>query len=560
MVVLYYLPTYFQVVRGSTAAQSGYYQIPAIAGDIIGVGLQSTGVTLIGYYTPFMWAATILMPVLAGLLTTIKTRTSLVEVLVMTGCFGFAGGIGFLSPQSAVQMALPKNDASIGLSIILFAEQFGAALFVSAAQNVFQNSIGTAGLSDLRDLVAPADMMNVLVAVDQSVAQTCFFKPDTRCQSQSTVVSTMSLQSTGRDRLPSTMIGVVLTGHGGFEKLQYRKDLKIPSPGPDEVLIRVAAAGINNTDINTRIGWYSKGVETGTGEETTNASATRTDDDSTWSGKPLVFPRIQGADCCGRIVAVGNNVSTQRVGERVLVRNMLRSYVDYRPYECWTFGSECDGAFAQFTKAPARETYKIDCDLSDTDLASVPCAWSTAENMLHRAGVKDKENVIITGASGGVGAAAIQLAKRRGAHVVAIGSAEKADQMLALGADQVLPRGANLVKQLGNDVVDVVLDLVAGSVFPELLDVLKKGGRYAVAGAIAGPIVRLDVRTLYLKDLSFFGCTFQEDEVFTNLISYIERGEIRPRAGKVYPLDEIVAAQQHFNSKSTCGKLALSIP
>ncbi|KAG9519430.1 MFS transporter, partial [Aureobasidium melanogenum] len=191
MVVLYYLPTYFQVVRGSTAAQSGYYQIPAIAGDIIGVGLQSTGVTLIGYYTPFMWAATILMPVLAGLLTTIKTRTSLVEVLVMTGCFGFAGGIGFLSPQSAVQMALPKNnDASIGLSIILFAEQFGAALFVSAAQNVFQNrlvdnlhtsvpslnatSIGTAGLSDLRDLVAPADMMNVLVAVDRSVAQTWY--------------------------------------------------------------------------------------------------------------------------------------------------------------------------------------------------------------------------------------------------------------------------------------------------------------------------------------------------------------------------------------------------
>ncbi|KAH0036808.1 hypothetical protein KCU78_g1840, partial [Aureobasidium melanogenum] len=190
MVILYYLPTYFQVARGSTVAQSGYYQIPAIAGDIIGVGLQSTGVTLIGYYTPFMWAGTILMPILAGLLTTIKTRTSLVDVLVMTGFFGFAGGVGFLSPQSAVQMALPKNDASIGLSTILFAEQFGAALFVAAAQNVFQNrlavnlhatvsglnatSILTAGLSDLRNLVAPEDMRNVLVAVDQSVAQTWY--------------------------------------------------------------------------------------------------------------------------------------------------------------------------------------------------------------------------------------------------------------------------------------------------------------------------------------------------------------------------------------------------
>ncbi|KAG9748435.1 hypothetical protein KCU73_g7088, partial [Aureobasidium melanogenum] len=144
-----------------------------------------------------MWAATILMPVLAGLLTTIKIRTSLAEVLVMTGFFGFAGGIGFLSSQSAVQMALPKNDASIGLSIILFAEQFGAALFVSAAQNVFQNrlvdnlhtsapslnatGIGTAGLSDLKDLVAPADMMNVLVAVDQSVAQTWYMAVALAC-------------------------------------------------------------------------------------------------------------------------------------------------------------------------------------------------------------------------------------------------------------------------------------------------------------------------------------------------------------------------------------------
>lgn len=197
MVVLYYLPTYFQVVRGSTAAQSGYYQIPAIAGDIIGVTLQSTGVTVIGYYTPFMWAGTILMPLLAGLLTTVKVRTALASVLVMTGFFGFAGGICFLSPQSAVQMALPKQDASIGLSIILFAEQFGAALFVSAAQNIFQTrlkgnlqmavpqlnatSIGSIGLSDLRTLVNPWDMGVVLEAVDKSVAQTWYLAVGLAC-------------------------------------------------------------------------------------------------------------------------------------------------------------------------------------------------------------------------------------------------------------------------------------------------------------------------------------------------------------------------------------------
>lgn len=355
------------------------------------------------------------------------------------------------------------------------------------------------------------------------------------------------------------MEGVVLTGHGGLDKLQYRTDLKVPTPAANEVLIRVSAAAINNTDINTRIGWYSKGVKTGTGDDKSAGSEGRQDEDASWSGEPLSFPRIQGADCCGRIVAVGSEVDTSRVGERVLVRNMLRTYVDWRPYECWTFGSECDGGFAQYAKAPAREVYKVDCDWSDADLASLPCAYSTAEGMLHRASVKQTDHVLITGASGGVGAAAIQLCKRRGARVTAVGGADKAKQMLALGADQVIPRGESVFKKLGKNAIDVVLDLVAGAAFADLLTVMKKGGRYAVAGAIAGPIVELDVRTLYLNDLSFFGCTFQEDEVFANLISYVERGELRPHVANVYPLGEIAAAQEQFLSKSTSGKIVLQV-
>lgn len=356
------------------------------------------------------------------------------------------------------------------------------------------------------------------------------------------------------------MIGVVLTGHGGPEKLQYRTDLPVPKPGSDEVLIQVAAAGINNTDINTRIGWYSKGVKGSTESGTVSGWNTREDDDSSWSGTPLKFPRIQGADCCGRIVAVGDGVDAERVGERVLVRNMLRHYVEYRPYECWTFGSECDGAFAQYTTAPANETHKVDCDWSDIELGSVPCAYSTAENMLHRAGVRDGETVLITGASGGVGAAAIQLTKRRRAKIIAVGGYDKAEQMLALGAEQAIPRGDSVLSKLGKESVDVVIDLVAGPSFAELLGVLKKGGRYATAGAIAGPIVELDVRTLYLKDLSFFGCTFQEDEVFFNLISYIERGEIKPHIGQVFQLKDITEAQECFLSKTICGKLVLAVP
>ena len=360
--------------------------------------------------------------------------------------------------------------------------------------------------------------------------------------------------------VPARMTGVVLTGHGGVDKLAYRDDLPVPRPGPGEVLIRVAAAGVNNTDINTRIGWYSKQVTSGTESGGLGGFQSAQDADASWSGTAMAFPRIQGADCCGRIVAVGEGGDRGRIGERVIVRNMLRTYVDFRPFQCWTFGSECDGGFAQYARAPARETYRVECDWSDVELASMPCAYSTAEGMLHRANVGRGEHVLITGASGGVGSAAIQLARRRGATVTAVAGRDKAEPLLALGADRVLPRGESIAATLGNETVDVVLDVAAGPGFGELLGVLKKGGRYAVAGAIAGPIVELDVRTLYLKDLTFFGCTFQDDAVFENLVSYIERGEIRPLVARTYPLKEIAEAQKDFLAKGTIGKLVLVIP
>lgn len=359
--------------------------------------------------------------------------------------------------------------------------------------------------------------------------------------------------------LPNTMAAAVLTGHGGLDKLDYRTDVPVPIPQPGEVLIEVAASAINNTDINTRIGWYSKAVDAGTNDGGATGFAEITDSDAGWSGQALSFPRIQGADVCGRIAAVGEGVSPSRIGERVLVRNMLRSYVDYRPYECWTFGSECDGGFAQFTVAPARETHAVNSDWSDAELAAIPCAYSTAENMLHRAGV-GAQRVLVTGASGGVGLAAVQLAKRRGAFVIAVCSPAKAEQVRAQGADQTIDRGADLVEALGRGSVDAVIDIVGGSQVPQLLELLRPGGAYAIAGAIDGPHAEIDLRTVYLKDLRLLGCTFQDDEVFENLIGYIERNEIRPVVSNTYPLADIATAQQDFLSKKHTGKLVLIPP
>jgi len=360
--------------------------------------------------------------------------------------------------------------------------------------------------------------------------------------------------------IPKTMHAVLLTGHGGSEKLEYRTDVEVPKPGRGEVLIQVGAAAVNNTDINTRIGWYSKKVKCATETGSSKGFEEIDNDDASWSGVPLRFPMIQGADCCGRIVAIGEGVASSRIGQRVLVRNMLRAPVEDRPYECWTYGSDAQGSFAQYTVVPDSDSWSINSELSDEELASFPCSYSTAELMIQRANVSESDTVLITGASGGVGSAAIQLAKCRGAKIIAITSPSKRDEILALGADLIVDRGSDLVKTLGQESVSVVLDLVGGPEWPALLQALKKGGRYAVAGAIAGPLVELDLRTVYLKDLTFYGCTWQDDEVFANLVKLIESSRIRPLVSKVYPLRDITQAQADFVEKRHTGKLVLVPP
>jgi NADPH:quinone reductase-like Zn-dependent oxidoreductase len=222
--------------------------------------------------------------------------------------------------------------------------------------------------------------------------------------------------------------------------------------------------------------------------------------------------------------------------------------------------SDFDGAFAQFVKVDAREVFAIDCDWSDAELGTIPCAYGTSENMLHRAKVSQGEHVLVAGASGGVGSATVQLAKRRGAIVTAIAGREKMDQVRSVGADQVIARGDDIVIALGEETVDVVVDNVAGPAFDGMLKVLKRGGRYVSSGAIAGPLVTLDMRDFYLKDLTLIGCTAWDEPVFPNLITYIENGEIRPLLAKSFRLEEIAEAQREFTEKKHVGKFVLIPP
>lgn len=348
------------------------------------------------------------------------------------------------------------------------------------------------------------------------------------------------------------MQAAVLHRHGGPEALAVESEWPVPEPKAGEVLIRVGAAGINNTDINTRIGWYSKTVRGDTGSI---AEGTGVNDsaDSSWAGASIAFPRIQGADICGEIVAVGDTVDRRRIGQRVIVRTMQSRGRNEEGPSFVTTGADCDGGFAEYATTADAQALSIDSTLSDVELASFPCAYSTAENMLERIGLSKSERVLITGASGGVGSAAVQLAKRRDCHVTAITSVSKADFVRQLGADETLDRDAPLPAFA----FDVCVDVVAGPAFNNLLDSLKRGGRYICAGAIAGPIVELDVRTVYLKDLTLAGSTWQSDAIMENLVGYIERGEIAPVVSKTYPLSKIHEAQADFIDKLYPGKLVL---
>ncbi len=362
--------------------------------------------------------------------------------------------------------------------------------------------------------------------------------------------------------IPRTMRAVVLTGHGGLDRYDYREDWPAPQTQPGEVLIKVHACGLNNTDVNTRTAWYSKGVSDGTTGATFAAAGKQ---DAAWGGAAIRFPRIQGADVCGTVVDVGAGVTTDLIGKRVLVDPWLRDWDDPLNLDrCGYFGSECDGGYADYTKVDARQVHPVATDLSSAELATFATSYNTAENMLNRAEVGRDDIVLIPGASGGVGSALIQLARRRGAQTVALCGAAKRDAVAAVGPDAILPRApddlkAGLRDAIGRDTVTVVADVVGGALWPQLIDALARGGRYTCSGAIAGPIVELDLRTFYLRDLSFTGATIVPSGVFGHLVAYIERGEIKPLLAARYPLRDLVKAQEAFIAKRHVGNIVVTM-
>lgn len=351
--------------------------------------------------------------------------------------------------------------------------------------------------------------------------------------------------------IPRTMQAVQLKGHGGLDQLVHTREARTPRPAPGEVLIDVHACGMNNTDIWVREGAY--------GSESDPSEV------STWrrGRSTLTFPRIQGADIVGRIAAVGGGVNRERIGQRVMVDFSLyhRPEGDDSLADIDYIGHGRDGGFAEYVAVPAPNAYGITADISDAGLATFCCAYLTAEHMLDRVRLAEGERILITGASGGVGSALLQLARVRGAIPYAVTSAGKEQALREIGAEEVVLRDSgDLVAEVARAAdgpIDVVADLVAGSMFNDLLRILRPEGRYTTAGAIGGPVVQLDLRTVYLKHLELHGSSQGTRTAFRRLVRYIESGQIRPLLDRTFRLSELHQAQRAFLEKAYIGKLVV---
>jgi NADPH:quinone reductase-like Zn-dependent oxidoreductase len=305
---------------------------------------------------------------------------------------------------------------------------------------------------------------------------------------------------------------------------------------------------VNNTDVNTRVGWYERS------EDAQEVAG--------WTGSVFSFPRIQGAAIAGTVAAVGAGVDAERIGERVLVDPVMRDPRLPPHARCVAYlGSELDGGYAEFTVVPATNALAVASNLSDAELATFVVSHPTAEEMLHRAALRAGETILITGASGSVGTALIELAKLRGATVIALASPRHEAALRDLGADGFLARDSERFAEAlaGVGHVDVVADVLGGAYVPPLLAALPRGGRFVTSGAITGPQADVDLRDLIYKDLTLIGVVSSSEPSFATLLRHLKAGVLRPLLDHALPLAEVAKAQEILQARTGIGKVVLAV-
>ncbi|WP_077528751.1 zinc-binding dehydrogenase [Vreelandella utahensis] len=363
--------------------------------------------------------------------------------------------------------------------------------------------------------------------------------------------------------IPETMAAMQLMGHGGVDQLQYRTDVATPRPGPGEVLVRVSATAKNNTDRKAREGLYP------TKDKDEVASFAM-------GGEPtLTFPRIQGADVAGRVVAVGDGVDEGRVGERGLLDFNL--YPDDRRDINLTpdyYGHGAEGGFAEYIAVPSDQFHRVDNpELADAELAALGmCSYQTAVHMLNVAGVTAGERVLVTGASGGVGTALIQLCRVMGAIPYALSQQDKAQALKELGAEAVLDRSDmdsftdRVMAETGGEPIDAVMDLAGGEMTDRFIDTMitdmtrrSTYPRLSIAGASAGNVSEVLWTRIYLYQVQIFGVSHGTREEAEQLVAWIRSGQLKPVLHGAFRLSALREAEHYFVNRGSgyLGKIVI---
>jgi NADPH:quinone reductase-like Zn-dependent oxidoreductase len=331
--------------------------------------------------------------------------------------------------------------------------------------------------------------------------------------------------------------------HGGPDVLRIG-DVPAPEPGTGQVRVRVVAAALNHLDL-----WVRRGLPV-----------------------EIPLPHIGGSDIAGTIDRVGPDVTGWREGDRVVLNPSLscgrcewcRAGEEPLCPQYRIIGEHVAGGFAEYVVAPVANLYRVPDGYPLERAAAAPLAFLTAwRGLLTRGRLERGQSVLITGASGGVATAALQIARMAGAQVHALTTSEHADRVRALGADHVHDREAvdfsrevwRITEKRG---LDVVFDSVGAAIFPQCVRALGRGGRLVVYGGTTGPKVELDVRQLFWRQSEVVGTTMSNRREFEAAMNAVFDGPLEPVIDTIMPLEQIAAAHERLEAGAQFGKIVLT--
>ena len=342
------------------------------------------------------------------------------------------------------------------------------------------------------------------------------------------------------------MKAIVFSQHGGPEVLKYT-DAPEPALRSNDVLVRVKACGLNHLDL-----WVRRGLP----------------------NVPIPLPHIPGSDIAGEIAKVGADVTTARVGQKVVLAPLVScgkcaaciAGLDNRCRQATNLGYMIDGGCAEFVRAPEVNCLAYPENLKWEEAAAVPLVFQTAWHMLvTRAELQPGEDVLVLGAGSGVGSAAIQIAKFLGARVItSAGSDEKLAKAKELGADHLINHKTQKIRDEVRRItnkrgVDVVFEHVGTATWEDSLASLAPTGRLVTCGTTTGYDAKVDLRFLFSRQLSLLGSYMGTKSELHTVMKLVASGKLKPVVDRVFPLAEAAAAHAYLESSAQFGKVVLTV-